>query len=127
MLIREMVFIIGQNIEREIELDGKDEEALHFLLKHFSMPIATARARQIEDGVWKIERVAVLKEYRAYGYGKRIMEDIERVLKEKGAKKYVLNAQIQVQGFYEKLGYTVVSDVFEEAGIPHVKMEKVVV
>jgi len=55
------------------------------------------------------------------------MEDIERVLKEKGAKKYVLNAQIQVQGFYEKLGYTVVSDVFEEAGIPHVKMEKVVV
>jgi len=127
MLIREMVFIIGQNIEREIELDGKDEEALHFLLKHFSMPIATARARQIEDGVWKIERVAVLKEYRAYGYGKHIMEDIERMLKDKGAKKYVLNAQIQVQGFYEKLGYTVVSDVFEEAGIPHVKMEKVVV
>ncbi|HPP18293.1 MAG TPA: PatB family C-S lyase, partial [Fervidobacterium sp.] len=96
MIIREMVFIIGQNIERGIEIDGKDEEALHFLLKHFSMPIATARARQIDDEIWKIERVAVLKEYRSYGYGKRIMSEIEEVLKEKGAKKYVLNAQIQV-------------------------------
>ena len=126
MIIREMVFIIGQNIERGIEIDGKDEEALHFLLKHFSMPIATARARQIDDEIWKIERVAVLKEYRSYGYGKRIMSEIEEVLKEKGARKYVLNAQIQVQGFYEKLGYNAVGDVFEEANIPHVKMEKVV-
>jgi len=121
-----MVFIIGQNIEREMEMDGKDKEAVHFLLKHFGTPIATARARQIEDGIWKIERVAVLKEYRAYGYGKCIMDEIEKVLKEKGARKYVLNAQIQVQGFYEKLGYNAVGDVFEEANIPHVKMEKVV-
>ncbi len=125
-LIREMVFIIGQNIEQEMEMDGKDDEAVHFLLKHFGTPIATARARQIEDGIWKIERVAVLKEYRSYGYGKRIMDEIEKVLKEKGARKYVLNAQIQVQGFYEKLGYNAVGDVFEEANIPHVKMEKVV-
>ncbi len=122
--IRRKVFIEEQNISEELEIDGKDPEAIHFLLKHFSQPIATARAREIENGVYKIERVAVLKEFRTYGYGKLIMEKIEQALKTKGVKELVLNSQLYVSKFYEKLGYKSISDIFQEAEIEHIKMKK---
>lgn len=121
--IREEVFVNEQNIDKELEIDGKDEEAIHFILKHFSKPVAVARARDIGD-YWKIERVAVLLNYRGYGYGKTIMEHIERFLTSLENKKIVLNAQKQVKDFYEKLGYRQVGEEFYEAGIPHVRMEK---
>jgi predicted GNAT family N-acyltransferase len=35
-----------------------------------------------------------------------------------------LNAQIAAIPFYEKRGYTVISDVFDDAGIPHQTMRK---
>ncbi len=122
--IRKEVFIKEQGISEELDIDGKDSEAIHFLLKNFSKPIATARAREIENGVYKVERVAVLKDFRNYGYGKLIMEKIEQALKSKGAKELVLNSQLKVSEFYEKLGYERVSNIFQEAGINHVKMKK---
>jgi predicted GNAT family N-acyltransferase len=36
----------------------------------------------------------------------------------------VLHAQSEVQEFYERLGYTVTSEEFLEAGITHVEMRK---
>ena len=35
-----------------------------------------------------------------------------------------MHAQTPVEGFYRELGYETTSDVFEEAGIEHVEMEK---
>ena len=51
--------------------------------------------------------------------------ELIRIGKEKGAKKFVLDAQVQAIGFYQKLGFAVKSDVFIEAGIEHVRMEAV--
>ncbi|AEH51561.1 PatB family C-S lyase [Pseudothermotoga thermarum] len=124
--IREEVFVKEQGIDKSLEVDGKDQEALHYLLKHFSIPVATARSRKIEEDTYKIERVAVLKEYRKLGYGKTIMNKIEEYLMQKGAKKFVLNSQLWIAGFYERLGYEKVGEIFEEAGIPHVRMQKMV-
>ncbi|WP_448376763.1 PatB family C-S lyase [Fervidobacterium sp.] len=121
--IRREVFIIGQGIDEKIELDGKDEEAVQFLCKHFDKYIGTARIRDLGD-YWKVERVAVLKEFRGYGYGQKIMERIERYIKETNPKPITLNSQLEVRQFYEKLGYKSVGEVFYEAGIPHIRMIK---
>jgi len=52
-----------------------------------------------------------------------LMDEIIRYAKETGAKKVKLNAQTQALPFYEKLGFTVTSDEFLDAGIPHKAME----
>jgi predicted GNAT family N-acyltransferase len=49
-----------------------------------------------------------------------VISEAERM----GVKLLRMESQLQAQGFYEKSGFAVCSDVFEEAGIPHVKMEK---
>ena len=72
----------------------------------------------------KVERVAILKPYRKDGYGKTMMHAIERFAKDKGYNQLVLNAQVQAQGFYEKLGYIQTGPVFIEENIDHIKMYK---
>jgi predicted GNAT family N-acyltransferase len=87
-------------------------------------PIGAGRFRIVDHGLGKIERICVLPQYRGRGAGKLIMEAIERFAKQQGVPKLKLNAQTHAESFYEKLGYKTVSDVFMEAGIPHVTMVK---
>ena len=61
---------------------------------------------------------------RQFGIGRLIITQLEQQAKRSGAKKAKLDAQVHAIGFYEKLGYTVQSDVFVDAGIEHVLMTK---
>lgn len=124
--IRRKVFVEEQGVPEEEELDGKDPESVHVLLEKEGKFIGTARIRKIDNGTFKIERVAILKEERGKGHGRFLMESIEKELSSKGVQKIVLNAQIQVRKFYERLGYREEGEIFYEANIPHVKMVKVV-
>jgi predicted GNAT family N-acyltransferase len=40
-------------------------------------------------------------------------------------RRAILHAQLSAEGFYIREGFTPVGGVFDEAGIPHRKMEKV--
>ena len=42
-----------------------------------------------------------------------------------GADEIILGAQLTARGFYERLGYVEEGAVFDDAGIPHVMMRKV--
>lgn len=106
------------------ELDSFEESSTHVIgydSKH--MPFACARFRPYNDAA-KVERVAILKDYRKDGYGKTLMHAIERFAKDQGYQQLVLNAQVQAQGFYEKLGYMSTGDIFIEENIDHIKMYK---
>jgi predicted GNAT family N-acyltransferase len=87
-------------------------------------PVGTARLRIPEQGVAKPERVAVLESRRGEGIGRQLMAAIEREAREQGCTRARLHAQTAVEAFYRDLGYETTSDVFEEANIPHVEMEK---
>ena len=121
--VRRTVFIEEQHVPEEEEVDQFENEATHFVLYDNEQPIGAGRFRTI-DGVGKIERICVLSTYRNRGIGRIIMEAIEQYAKENGVLKAKLNAQTHAQPFYEKLGYETVSDVFMDAGIPHVTMVK---
>lgn len=122
--VRRSVFIEGQDVPESIEMDGNDEDAIHFVVVDGDQPVGTARLRIPEPETAKPERVAVIEEYREQGVGRRLMELIEAEGREQGCARAVLHAQTHVIDFYEKLGYEVTSEEFEEAGIPHVEMEK---
>jgi predicted GNAT family N-acyltransferase len=123
--VRREVFIDEQDVPEEIELDGKDADAIHFVAYDSDdTPVGTARLRVVDDATGKAERVAVRAANRGHGLGEQLMKDLEREAEDRGCSRILLHAQTRVEGFYSGLGYETISDVFEEAGIPHVEMVK---
>ncbi|MEO9823412.1 MAG: GNAT family N-acetyltransferase [Paracoccaceae bacterium] len=118
LAIRRIVFIEGQNVPEDREVDGCDGEALHLLLVENDVAIGTARL-MLEGETGKIGRVAVLKEHRGRGFGIALIEKSYEVLREHGAARAKLGAQTYAIGFYEKLGFTVQGPEYIDAGIPH--------
>jgi predicted GNAT family N-acyltransferase len=118
------VFVEGQDVPEDLELDGRDDEATHFLARRDGEPVGTARLRDYGDGVAKVERVAVRDPHRGEGWGRRIMAAVEEHARGVGYERVHLAAQVPVVEFYERLGYEVVSEEFMDAGIPHRSMEK---
>jgi len=118
-VIRRQVFCIEQNVPEEIEMDEFDEDATHILACINDKPAGTARWRFTENGA-KMERFAVLIEYRGKGVGEALVNYTLGKLKD---YDYIyLNAQESVIKFYEKFGFDIVGDRFYEAGISHKKM-----
>lgn len=121
--IRAEVFIREQNVDSEIEMDVKDDTAIHCLATIDNQPVGCLRILMNDDGV-TVGRVAVLKPYRRMKVGKAMMEFVETlpVVKEKG--KISVHAQLTARDFYLNCGFHEVSDIYEEANILHVSMDK---
>ncbi|NJK89629.1 MAG: GNAT family N-acetyltransferase [Myxococcales bacterium] len=125
LTLRLRVFVEEQNVPAELEVDGLDAEAVHYLGWLDGEAVATARTRWLEGKeVAKVERVAVLPAFRGRGFGHRIMDAVERDLAEGGALQIVLSAQVGAIRFYEVRGYRAEGAPFWEAGIEHRKMRR---
>ena len=122
--IRYQVFQLEQRVSAELEFDGQDEAATHWLAYWNGEPVGTTRVRSLTPTVAKIERVAVLREFRGLGIGKHLMLAVLAGLVEAGVTEARIHAQTAVQDFYQALGFEPEGEIFAEAGIPHVKMKK---
>ena len=124
--VRRIVFIEEQGVSEAEEMDGRDKQSIHVVAYEAKTgdPIGTARLRMPESDTGKVERVAVLEQYRNRGIGRGLMDAVEDEAHRQGCSRVTLHAQTAVEEFYHRLDYRTVSDEFEEAGIPHVKMEK---
>ncbi|WP_274309271.1 GNAT family N-acetyltransferase [Solibacillus daqui] len=122
--LRKEVFVKEQGVPITLELDEHDSTAIHFIVNDGNDTIATARLREIEPKIGKVERVCVLSSYRGKRLGILIMETVEQYASSIEFQKLKLNAQSYAVPFYEKLGYVVTSPEFMDADIPHRAMEK---
>ncbi|MBN2539943.1 MAG: GNAT family N-acetyltransferase [Bacilli bacterium] len=118
-MVRGKVFVIGQQIDWEIEFDGLDDECVLFNAYIDSKIVGAARLYHN-----KVGRVATLKEYRNQGVGTAIMKAIEEHAKQIGIPEIILNAQLYVKEFYLHLGYIPEGEIFQEAEIDHIRMIK---
>ena len=99
--IRTKVFCEEQKISKEIEFDNLDHLCGHFFIFNFKKAIATARVRQKEKNLLKIERVAVLLEFRRLKVGSILIENIIKYyIKFDDNKSIVLHSQVAVADFY---------------------------
>jgi predicted GNAT family N-acyltransferase len=122
--VRTQVFQQEQGIPAEDDFDGRDHTAINVVI-YDAEPIGTARVRFPDSQkIAKVERVAILKEYRGKNIGRKIMEFIDAHLSSLNIDSVYLDSQESAKGFYEKLGYLQEGEVFDEVGIPHVKMVK---
>jgi predicted GNAT family N-acyltransferase len=125
LAVRREVFIEEQGVPEDLEIDGKDEESVHFVAyDEADEPVGAARLREYDDSTAKVERVAVVEDERETGLGREIMAAVEATARAEGYDSVLLHAQTPVVGFYKGLGYQITSEEFEEAGIPHHEMRK---
>jgi predicted GNAT family N-acyltransferase len=122
--IRRTVFIDEQGVSEAEELDGLDKQCDHYLVTVQGAPVATARMKYVPPSQAKIERVGVLSEYRGYGLGKQLMEFILRDIKHSNKAEIVcLGSQTHAIPFYERLGFQVCSEEYQDARIAHRDMQ----
>ena len=122
--IRLAVFVDEQRVPPELEPDEYDTDALHLLAVNEAdgQTIGTARLVDKGDGVFKIGRVAVKKSWRGWGVGAALMRRALNRARASGATTVILDAQVPVIGFYERLGFVAEGPIFDDAGIPHRRM-----
>ncbi|EHO53619.1 GNAT family N-acetyltransferase [Lentilactobacillus kisonensis] len=123
--IRMSVFVLERGIALSDEFDDKDSEIMIYaVLFEGKQPVATCRFENPEPGTLKIGRVATLKAYRGHGYGRQVITAMETRAKKMGMSHSLIHSELTAQGFYERMGYHVVSDTFMEDGVPCVVVKK---
>ena len=121
--VRSEVFVTGQKC-LYVDPDGKDIGAVQVFASEGERIIGCLRIYQKEPGVLQIGRVAVIESQRGRGIGMQMMRQaISYVRDNLTDEKIYLEAQTYAIGFYEKLGFKVISDEFLDEGIPHKGME----
>ena len=129
--LRIEVFVKEQNVPIELELDDKDhsDNTVHIGYFHDDKLIGVARLIDMDKDVIHIGRVAIDKDYRGKGIGRKLIVGCETTAKNILKREIIieLSAQIQAEKFYESLGYNRVNDkIYLDAGIEHVDMRKVI-
>ena len=121
--IREAVFINEQKFKNEF--DDIDNRAYHIVIYYNKKASATGRIyKKNNSDIYVLGRIAVLKEYRNLKIGSLIVKQLEKQAIKQNAKLVELSAQVRAKGFYQKLGYHVISDEYLDEFVPHVLMQK---
>lgn len=129
--IRRKVFINEQGVCEEEEFDSYDEIAIFCVVYELNdkgvnienpNSVATGRLAMLEDGSYKIGRIAVLKEYRGKKYGDMVVKMLVNKAFLSGASKVYVGSQVQAKGFYQSIGFREYGDIYQESGIDHIGM-----
>lgn len=123
--VRMNVFVLERSIALEDEFDTTDEdETLYVVIYEGKQPVATGRVTYMDEQTVRPGRIAVLDVYQGKGLGARVLQEIEKIAQERGRTVSCIHSEEVSVGFYLKQGYKIVSDVFEEDGVPCVEMRK---
>jgi predicted GNAT family N-acyltransferase len=118
--IRRAVFVEEQNVPESIDFDGSDTDYIHVLATNKNgLPVGTARINR----KGRIGRMAVLKDYRRQGIGRKMIQMLIDYGRKNSIKDFHVSSQVTAVGFYEKMGFEPFGEEFLEAGIKHINMK----
>jgi predicted GNAT family N-acyltransferase len=121
--LRRAVFCGEQGVPVELELDGRDGDAVHLVAVHDGEVIGTCRVL-VDGGTAKLGRLAVVRPHRGRRTGSALVAAAEAQALAAGASRIVLHAQAHATRLYAAHGFRVSGSPFVQAGIEHVTMEK---
>ncbi|WLW55759.1 GNAT family N-acetyltransferase [Streptomyces sp. YU58] len=133
--VRKEVFVGEQGVAEDIEYDAYDAGAVHVLaVREDGTPLGTGRLLHGEAAAAKVDgdpsvgvlgRLAVTKAARGLGVGAALVRAVEDAARARGLAAVDLHAQTHALGFYERLGYVAYGPEFQDAGMPHRAMRRV--
>jgi predicted GNAT family N-acyltransferase len=114
---------LGLSLE---SIDTKeDANHIHFVAKEGEEVVGVVvLVPNYKPHVGKLRQMATIEKVRGKGYGIELVKALEDYAAENGMVEIVLHARHYAVGFYEKIGYEICSEVFQEVGIDHYKMRK---
>lgn len=131
--LREEVFVNEQGFALEIEQDAYDAMSVHAVAyNRLAQPVATGRllpSKELQTSSGpikssKIGRMAVHRVMRGSKLGRDIMNTLMAAAKSRGDAEIVLHAQCSAINFYSKQGFTERGLPFDEEGVQHIEMFK---
>lgn len=122
--LRNEVFIVEQNCVFQ-DADDKDQKCYH--LMGFAGNFLAAYARVVPAGVSykniSIGRIVTSPQFRGIGAGKALIDEAINLCNSLyGEQTIKIGAQLYLKNFYESFGFKQTSEVYDEDGIPHIKM-----
>ncbi len=105
-------------------LDWEDGTRHFGLFDEADNLVACVLASPLPDGSVRLRQMAVSSASQSSGFGRSLMQQAEVELRRSGVQALSLHARDTAIGFYEKLGYSRVGDIYLELGIPHQLMGK---
>jgi GNAT superfamily N-acetyltransferase len=127
---RQMVQLRNEILRRPLglkfdpaELEKEKDEILIAAFEEEKMLGCCMLIKSGPDAV-RLRQMAVLPTLQGKGVGRALMQFAENIARDMGYRRIMMHARKTATGFYEKLGYEVTSDEFEEVTLPHVVMEK---
>lgn len=129
--LRNEVFVLEQNVPKELEFDEIDKLNTTIHVGYFSNDelIGIARILDIDKKVLHIGRVAIAKSHRGSGIGRELILGCEEIATNiiKNPFSIELSAQLRAEKFYQNLGYTRINNtIYLDAGIEHIDMKKTI-
>lgn len=126
MAARSAVFVVEQRC-LFLDADGLDPYAWHLLGWAGKPPVLAAYLRLIEPGrkfaEASIGRVLTTAPFRGSGLGRAVMDQgVRRAAELYPGCPVRISAQRYLEGFYAAFGFRIVSEPYDEDGIPHVDM-----
>ncbi len=121
LALRSQVFVVEQECAY-LDLDGRDLEpgAVQVWVEDDGAVLATLRV--LDDGdLARVGRVATDAEARGRGLAARLMAAALTMVE---GRAVVLDAQAHLAGWYERFGFAVAGEKFDEDGIAHVPMRR---
>ena len=127
--VRKEVFVHELGIPETMELDAQDATAVHAVLyNRLNMPLATGRLLVAgpEHGlqVAQIGRMATQRVLRSASLGGMVLSALVRSATARGDREVMLHAQRSAAAFYAKAGFIERGEPFDEVGISHIEMAK---
>lgn len=113
---------LGLSFDRK-ELDREKDDILIAALEEDKM-LGCCLLTKVDNQCVRLRQMAVQNNLQGKGIGATMMNYAENVARDAGYNKIIMHARKTAIGFYEKLGYKVTGDEFEEITIPHFIMEK---
>ncbi|MFN3342998.1 MAG: GNAT family N-acetyltransferase [Flavobacteriales bacterium] len=125
LLLRWQTLRAPWNQPRGTERDDIENECIHFLALENDTPMGVCRLQYNDATNAQVRFMGVAEAGRGNGIGKLLLLEAEKIAKESGRQKMILQARENAVPFYERCGYTITEKTFLLwETIQHYLMEK---
>lgn len=125
LTLREQVLRVPLGLTLSQQDVALEEEQLHFGIFDQDEIVACVLFRPINSDLVKLRQMTVSPSQQGKGVGRDMLQQAETEIRKLGFNEIDMAARVTAKDFYLKLGYQTAGEEFEHAGIPHIKMYKI--